>query len=269
MKIIQSIFIAFIFFFISCNEREKNISGETTTDTTATADAEDIVHLSAVQIKNAGIITAAPEQREMKSVLKVNGVTEAPPQSIVSVSIPLGGYLKKTTLIPGAKVKKGSVLAILEDQQYIQLQQDYLTALSRLDFVSADYARQKMLNETKVASDKIFQQARAEYFSQKILVRSLSEKLKLLGIDPITLSEDNISRSITVQSPIEGYVTKVNANTGKYINPQDILFELIDPAVYMFALPCLRMMPEIFNLDKRYFVLQTTALRINTRLLFI
>lgn len=45
----------------------------------------------------------------------------------------------------------------------------------------------------------------------------------------IKLSESNISRSVPVLSPINGYVTKVNVNIGKYVNPSDVLFELINP----------------------------------------
>lgn len=188
------------------------------------------VHLSAEQVKNAGIATGNPEEKNIHSTLKVSGTLEVPPENIVSISMPLGGYLKKTSLIPGEKISKGSVLATLEDQQYIQLQQDYLTAKSRLQFLETDFARQKGLNETKAASDKVLQQVQSEFNSQKILLASLAEKLRLIGIKPETLNESNISRSVNIYSPISGFITKVNVNVGRYVNPTDILFELVDPS---------------------------------------
>jgi cobalt-zinc-cadmium efflux system membrane fusion protein len=109
------------------------------------------------------------------------------------------------------------------------LQQDYLTAKNRLQYVEADYNSQKGLNETKATSDKIFQQAQSDFNNQKILVSSLAEKLRLLGIMPETLNENNISRSVNIYAPIAGFVTKVNVNIGKYVNPTDVLFELINP----------------------------------------
>ena len=39
----------------------------------------------------------------------------------------------------------------------------------------------------------------------------------------------NISKSVNIYSPIDGFVSKVNVNIGKYVNPADILFELINP----------------------------------------
>jgi len=61
------------------------------------------------------------------------------------------------------------------------------------------------------------------------LVKSLNEKLKLIGVNPDNLTENNLSRSINVTSPIDGFVSKVNVNIGKYANPSDILFELVNP----------------------------------------
>ncbi|GAO45498.1 cation efflux system protein CzcB [Flavihumibacter petaseus NBRC 106054] len=180
-------------------------------------------------MKNAGIETGAPEEKEMHSTIRVNGTIEVPPANIASVSAPLGGYIKKTALIPGQKVNKGSVLATLEDQQYIQLQQDYLTAQSRLAFLEADYTRQKGLNETKATSDKIFQEVASNFQSQKVLLRSLAEKLRLIGINPETLNENTISRTVHLYAPFSGYITRVNVNMGKYAGPTDVLFELINP----------------------------------------
>jgi len=153
-----------------------------------------------------------------------------PPQNMVSVSVPMGGYLKSTKLLAGMHISNGEVIATMEDQQYIQLQQDFLTAKAHFTSIEAEYNRQKELNQSKASSDKVFQQAQAEYISQKVLIKSLSEKLKLLGINPDNLNENNISRSINIYSPIDGFVSKVNMNIGKYVIPTDVLFELVNPA---------------------------------------
>ena len=213
----------------ACGHEEKDTTAVVSKDSTKISVQNDIVQLSVTQRENAGITTGTPERREMHTTIKVSGVVDVPPQNIVSVSMPLGGYLKSTSLIPGTRVSKSSILATLEDPQYIQLQQDYLTAKSRLVFLEADYGRQKGLNETKATSDKTLQQVQSEYNSQRILLRSLAEKLRLIGIRPESLSENNISRTIHLYAPISGYVSKVNVNIGKYVAPTDVLFELINP----------------------------------------
>ncbi len=191
---------------------------------------ENIVTLTDAQFKNAKIELGKLEKREVSTVLKLNGKIDVPPQNMVSVSMPLGGFLKSTKLLPGMHIKKGEVIATMEDQQYIQLQQEYLTAKSKLVYCENEYNRQKELNVSKASSDKVFQQSEMDYKTQKITMSALAEKLRLININPETLTESNLSRSVTIFSTIDGFVSKVNVNIGKYVNPSDILFELINPS---------------------------------------
>jgi len=216
------------------DKKDQSAAEKATADTVKTDG--NVVLLSPEQIKNSGVEIGSASKKEMYTVLKVNGVVDVPPENIVSISIPLGGYVKKMRLIEGMHVNKGSVLATIEDQQYIQLQQDYLTAKSRLKFAEADYNRQKGLNSTKATSDKIFQQTENAFNAERIQVSSLAEKLRLIGISPSQLNESNISRAINIYAPISGYITKVNVNTGKYVTSSDVLFELVNPSALHISL---------------------------------
>ena len=224
------IFISTVLLFTSC-AGNKN-AGEATTAAAIT----NTVTLTEAQIKNAGIVTGKISRKEISSILKLNGMIDVPPQNMVSISVPLGGYLKSTNLLPGMHIKKGDVIAVMEDQQYIQLQQDYLTAKSKIGFLENEYNRQKDLNSAQASSDKVFQQAEADYKSQQVLIAALAEKLKLAGINVDQLNETNISRSVNIYSPIDGYVSKVDVNIGKYVSPTEVLFELVNPADIHLAL---------------------------------
>ncbi len=216
------IFLLSVVLLTSCgNKTEETNSSQETIETT--------VDLTEAQYKSAGIELGKLEKKEISSVLKLNGKIDVPPQNMVSVSTPFGGFLKSTKLLPGMHVKKGEIIANMEDQQYIQLQQEYLTIKSKLNFAENEYNRQKELNQSKASSDKVFQQTEMEYKTQKISLSALSEKLRLININPETLNESNLSRSINVYSSIDGFVSKVNVNIGKYVNPSDVLFELINP----------------------------------------
>ena len=78
--------------------------------------------------------------------------------------------------------------------------------------------------------------AQAEYNSLSVMVQSYGEKLKFAGINPNSVSTKSISKSINVYSPISGFVSKVNVNIGKYVNPSDILFEIVNPTDIHLAL---------------------------------
>ncbi len=216
------IILSLALFLISCKNKKAAEPAEKAT-------MGNVITLTDAQMKNALIETGKMEQKQISSVLKVNGRIDVPPQNMVSVSVPLGGYLKSTKLLPGLHVNKNEVIAVIEDNQYIQLQQDYLTAKAQAGFFESEYNRQKELNQSKASSDKVYEQAKSSYQTQQILIKSLEEKLKLIRINPNNLTENNISKSINVYSPIDGFVTKVNVNIGKYVTPSDVLFELVNP----------------------------------------
>ena len=223
MIYMRNIFLFIIIFsLLACNDKKQEVK-ETSPE------PQDVVTLTDTQVKNAGIVTGIIEKKTLNSELKVNGLVDVPPQNIVSVSFPLGGYLKTTKLLPGMHVNKGEVIARIEDQALVQLQQDYLVALTRMRYLEKEFDRQTQLRENNVNAEKVFQQSEADYKSQNVLVKALAEKLRLISIDPDKLDENSISRSVAVYSPINGFVSKVNVNIGKYVNPSDVLFELINP----------------------------------------
>jgi len=218
------IFIFILSTLLSCGKKK---STEQTADNAAKI--ENIVSLTDAQLQSTKIELGKLETKNISSMIKINGKIDVPPQNMVSISMPLGGYLKSSKLLPGMKVNAGEIIATMEDQQYIQLQQEYLTTKSKLEFYEAEYLRQKELNQSKASSDKVFQQTKMEYSNHKIALSALAEKLKLININSKNLTENNLSKSVNLFSPINGFVSKVNVNIGKYVNPSDILFELVNP----------------------------------------
>nr|WP_312133877.1 efflux RND transporter periplasmic adaptor subunit [Empedobacter sp.] len=210
---------------VQCQQKQ-----EATATKTANPKDENTVTFTDAQLRNAPVETTELSMQPISTVLKLNGKIDVPPQNLVSVSTPLGGYLKSTRLLPGMKVAKGQVIAVIENPQFVQLQQDYLMAKSKYHFAQLDYNRQKKLNQSQASSDKVMQQAQSEMNSQQILMNAIAQQLKLVNINPAKISAGNIQRSVPVYSAINGFVSKVNVNIGKYVTPSDVLFELINPS---------------------------------------
>jgi membrane fusion protein, heavy metal efflux system len=190
--------------------------------------ATDIVVLTGAQMKNAGVVLGHIENKQISGTIKVNGHLDVPPQELISISVPLGGFLKDTELLQGSRVKKGEVIAVIENPEYIQIQQDYLEAKSQLSFTSADYNRQKELAQENVNSQKTLQQAKTNFETWLAKTNAFKARLQLLNVDLRALEEGNITSRINLYAPIDGYVTEVNVNIGKYVNPTDVIFEIVD-----------------------------------------
>lgn len=222
MKTILILFSTLV--IVSCGQKSNN-------ERIATQGiAANSVSLTQEQMTQGDIVLDIPELRSLTRMVRVSGSIEAPPGNIISVSFPFGGYVRKINLLPGTRVNRGEALVTLDDPQYIQLQQDYLLAKSKLSLLQAEYERQKELNSDKTASDKAYQQVTQEYESQSILLKGLSEKLKLINVNPEKLNLHSLSGRVNIYSPINGYVTDIFVNTGQYISATDVLFELVDPS---------------------------------------
>ncbi len=205
--------------------------GEATQEEESTVQEEtDLVQLSDAQMKHVDLQTTQIQEHNIATVLKLNGKIDVPPQNLISITNPLGGYIKQTKLMPGMQIKKGEQIALMEDPRYIELQQNYLIAKDKFQFAQLDYQRQKDLNASQASSDKVMQQAQAEMNAQRITMHALGQQLSLININPNTLTHNTISRSIAIYSPINGFVSNTYVNIGKYVTPSDVLFELIDPS---------------------------------------
>ena len=112
-----------------CSSKKK----ETPTDLKSGASTS--VVLTAEQIKAADIRLGRIQQKSVSGLVKTNGVLDVPPQNLVTISAPLGGFVKNTELLQGMKVKRGQVVAVLEHPDYIQLQEDYLSTKSQLEYL--------------------------------------------------------------------------------------------------------------------------------------
>ena len=189
---------------------------------------EDIVELRDDQIKLAGIQTGSVEMRSVSNTLKVNGIISVAPQNQATVCMPLGGFIKSTTLLPGIAVKKGQTLAVIENQDFVDIQQNYLEAKNKLVFAEAEFRRHSDLYKSEVYSEQNLQQVTVEFKNLKAQVKSLGQKLQLIGINADELSEDNISSTVNLRSPIKGFLKSVNVNIGKYVSPTDVLFEIVN-----------------------------------------
>jgi len=180
------------------------------------------------QYNLAEIETGAIEMRNLSNIIKLNGTIDVEPESMASVSAPLGGYLKTAGRLPGEAIKKGQVLATIENPEFIQIQQGYLESLSRLQFLEEEFNRQKKLREEDINSAKTFQQVSSDYKITQGRVKAYEQQLALAGIRRSSVQNGNITRTANLYAPISGFIKASNVNIGDYVSPQDVLFELVD-----------------------------------------
>ena len=189
-------------------------------EATAVAVVENVT--DSIQVDAITSATSKPNQ------VSFNGTMVIPPQRMATVSLTMGGVIKSTSLLPGEPVRQGSVLATLENPDFITLQQTYLDSHAQAEFLEAEYLRQQALSVEQAASQKKLQQSKADYLSMKSRVEAAAAQLKLLEVEPEVLLKEGIQPFLQIKAPISGYVADVKMNVGKYMNVGDALCEIVD-----------------------------------------
>lgn len=216
----KSLFLLVIMTLASCNSKEK--SEASNTDASLEIYNSDIITITETQFTKGNMELGKMTNQNFNSVVKANGVFAVPPENQVDVSAYFAGYVKHIELLPGDVVKKGDVLFTIENPEYLQVQQDFLEAKGRLNYLKSDYERQKELVADNVTSQKNYLKAESEYNVTLAQYQSLKKRLSLMNINTTTLTGDNIRSVINVLSPLSGYATTINATKGMYLNPSDV-----------------------------------------------
>lgn len=231
-KYLCVLMVVYVTFQISAcknTENDPNLSDRQEIDKDSINNEEaNTISLTADQYKAINIKTGKIEPRNLSAVIQVNGKLEVPPQNAVSITVPYGGIVKATTLMEGKRVARGEKLVTLENPEFIQLQQDYLDGKSQLEYSTIEYNRQQELSAQNINAKKTLQKAKADFLTALTKVNGLKAKLLLLNISAASLDKSGIQNTVSIYSPINGYVTQVNVNRGTYVNPNDMMFRIVN-----------------------------------------
>ena len=165
-----------------------------------------------------------------------NGILVLPPQSRATVTLTMGGSIRSTTLLPGAYVKQGTVLAMLENPEFIALQQSYLDSHAQYEFLRTEFLRQQTLAREEASSQKRFQQSKAEYLSMRSRMDAAAAQLALLGVDTARLLTGGIIPYLDIKAPISGYAADVKMNIGRHFDVGEPLCEIVNKSDMMLRL---------------------------------
>lgn len=220
MKNIYRLFIFTV--IVACGSPEEN-----KTETIKKEKTNEIV-ISKQQFENQKIELNKITNHTFNKSIHTTGFIDVPPENKANVSTFVSGYVKKTPLLIGDKVKKGQLVVVLENTEFVERQQQYLEVTEKLSYLKSEFERQQTLYNEKIASEKNFLKAKSTYKSTLATYNGLRKKLQMMNINLVNLEQGNISSTINIYAPIDGYVTKVNTSTGSYVSSTSSIIEIIN-----------------------------------------
>ncbi len=227
MKQIQIITIIILSALLSsCLERNLKEENAHEHDEHHTENKE--VEFSQEQLDLMQVKIDTPQERYISTSVKATGVLELPPQNKASLSAIAEGRVKNIKVTEGVAVKKGEILATIENVTFIELQKRYLSLKQKEKVLEEDMNRKRVLNKDSIISKKIVQEVIEKYKNNQIEIAALEAQMNLLDLNFGSIADGKIVSSIPIKSPINGYVRVININMNTYVHPGDVLFEIVD-----------------------------------------
>lgn len=193
-------------------------------------DPPAITALTQEQIKAVGITYGEIEMKELTATIRANGNLRVPNDRKATVTSLYGGAIKTINVQVGDYVRKGQLIATITNPQFIQLQEEYLTAASQIVFAEQEYSRQKELFDNNAGTKKNLQNAEAGLKTLRTQRASLEKQIQLMGINPANVSNNSLKSGLAVTAPISGTISNVLAQIGSYIDASSPVAEIVDNA---------------------------------------
>jgi cobalt-zinc-cadmium efflux system membrane fusion protein len=215
--------VLFSFAFLACGHQEKN-----TTKKVEAAVNESKITISKAQFESEKMEFGELSEQSFNTVIRTNGMIDVPPENKFSVNTFIGGYVTKIPLLIGDKVTKGQLVASLKSIEFVEIQQQYLEVAEQLIYLENEYTRQKTLFDEQITSQKNYLKAESSYKSNLATYNGLRQKLQMININPNAVERGEITSTINLYAPINGYITKVNVSNGTFISSANELLEIVN-----------------------------------------
>jgi len=144
------------------------------------------------------------------------------------ISVQTQGIITRINCKPGQYIARGAILFEVSGNEFIDMQKDFAESVALFQRLKSEYERQKELNHENIGTKKELILAESLFNGEKAKLNALKIKLDKLGLDIAKIEQGTFYTSYSVAAPIKGYVTKVAATIGQYIDPQQTIAEIID-----------------------------------------
>jgi len=195
------------------------------------------IHLTTEQTTSIGLEFGTTTQVKLNDYVKASGKLTLPSNAVYSVNAKTSGFLQtKGNYFEGSTVKKGDVIAYLENPDLISKQQDYLEAKANFKFLQSEIKRQEELVSSNAGVLKALEKTRADYEIAEAQKKGLAKQLSFLGISSSKLTADNITQRLSIVAPTTGVITKLNLNNGLFVESNTELVKIVDQTKAMLKL---------------------------------
>ena len=187
------------------------------------------IHLTPEQIDAVGIGYGQLASIPASEYIEATGTLDVPPGSESIISAPTSGFLRRAgEYVDGDYVRRGTLLAELENPDFIDLQQNYLEIKAELDFLQLERQRQEELVSQQAGVKRELERVTSQIRMKQASLAGLKERLAFLGIAVDDLTPERIVRRISIRASRSGYLASIEMRDGMFVESNQQLADIID-----------------------------------------
>jgi len=185
------------------------------------AQAADVVMTSAQQ-QNLGVSVAPIGKNDFFNSRNFPAEIVVPVGQERVVSAPQSGLIDQMYVAAGQTVKKGQPLAHLNSPDLLNLQRDYLQAVTQQRLASKSLARDAELLKDGIIPQRRYLETESTHDEAGAVLAQRRQALRLAGMGDAAIGklrpESGMSSSITLTAPMDGQVLEQMATTGQRVD---------------------------------------------------
>lgn len=186
----------------------------------------DNIPLSAKQVNAVNMKMGEVTPRGLDATIKVNGALVLRAQNMGEVSSLMGGIVKEILVKDGQSVRKGQVVATIENTDVVSLQREYFSACKECQMAKLEQERQKTLAQNGGGVKKNLQQAEKQYLVAQANLTGMGRQLSQIGISPSMVAKGHFTTVFPLRAPISGTISQVTATVGSFADMQTPLMKI-------------------------------------------
>lgn len=191
-----------------------------------------MVTLAPEAVERAGITVTPVGAGGLSGGLRAPGVVEPNAYKEIIVTPLVGGRITRVSAELGQQVKRGHTIAQIFSPELAETQTRYISARAALEAHEQELARTEKLAAIGAASKQELERTHAEHTARRAEVESIASRLQLLGLSSKTIEGLGPGKAVeattNVPAPIDGVITKREANVGTNVDQATQLFTIVD-----------------------------------------
>lgn len=186
----------------------------------------DHIPLTEKQVNAVDLKMGMAQNREMDATISAKGSLVLRAQNMGEVASLMGGVVKAIYVKEGQLVKKGQVVATVENTDVVSLQREYFTAYKESELAKVDMERQLMLSKQGAGVKRTLQQAQKDYQVAHANLLGIGRQLAQMGISTSAVAKGKFTTAFPLHAPISGVVSQLTASLGSYADMQTPLMKI-------------------------------------------